>query len=74
MKNTAAQHGSEWLQNIGVYDMDQQETKKEIKYIQNPLPGPKPHVKKEMTYDYKIAQEQMHFDIENPDRNYYDYE
>lgn len=51
-----------------------QEVKKEVKYIQNPLPGPKPHVKREMTYDYEVPADKMHYDIENPSRNYYDYD
>lgn len=46
--------------------------KKPVRYIENPLPGPKPHVKKQMGYDYEIPQDKMHFDIENPSRNYYD--
>ncbi len=46
--------------------------KKEIKFIENPLPGPKPHVKKEMNYDYEVAADKMYFDIEKPANNYYD--
>lgn len=51
-----------------------QEVKKEVKYIQNPLPGPKPHVKREMTYDYEVPADKMRYDIENPGQNYYDYD
>ena len=43
-------------------------------FIPNPLPGPKPHVKKEMKFDYEVTPEQMRFDIEKPDRMYYDYD
>lgn len=46
--------------------------KKTIKFIDNPLPGPKPHVKKEMTYDYDVPEDKMHFDIEKPSNNFYD--
>jgi hypothetical protein len=49
-----------------------EEGKKPVQYIKNPLPGPKPHVKKEMGYDYEVPPEKMNFDIENPERNYYD--
>ncbi|MBQ8199723.1 MAG: hypothetical protein IJZ76_09910 [Lachnospiraceae bacterium] len=46
--------------------------KKTIKFIENPLPGPKPHVKREMTYDYDVPEDKMHFDIEKPSNNFYD--
>ncbi len=45
---------------------------KTIKFIDNPLPGPKPHVKKEMKYDYEVPQDKMFFDIDKPINNYYD--
>lgn len=48
------------------------EEKKNIKYIENPLPGPRPHVKKEMTYDYEVPENKMFFDIDTPRDNYYD--
>lgn len=34
------------------------------RFLENPLPVPKKHVKKEMDYDYPIAPEMMHFDQE----------
>lgn len=34
------------------------------RFLENPLPVPKKHVKKEMDYDYLIAPEMMHFDLE----------
>lgn len=34
------------------------------RFLENPLPVPKKHVKKEMDYDYPIAPEMMHFDLE----------
>lgn len=34
------------------------------RFLENPLPVPKRHVKKEMDYDYPIAPEMMHFDLE----------
>lgn len=39
------------------------EMKKEIKYIENPLPVPKRHVKKEMTYAFEPDDAHMCFDI-----------
>ena len=50
----------------------EQEKNKTVKFIHNPLPGPKPHVKKEMHYDYEVPADKMHFDIEKPGNNYYD--
>lgn len=41
-------------------------------FIENPLPVPKRHVKKEMDYEYQIPEEKMHYDIEEPDKNYFD--
>lgn len=34
------------------------------RFLENPLPVPKKHVKKEMDYDYPVAPEMMHFDLE----------
>lgn len=34
------------------------------RFLENPLPVPKKHVKKEIDYDYPIASEMMHFDLE----------
>lgn len=33
--------------------------KRPVKFIKNPLPGPKPHVKKEMNYDYEVPPDKM---------------
>lgn len=37
------------------------------RFLENPLPLPKKHVKKEMDYDYPVAPELMHFDLETAD-------
>ena len=34
------------------------------RFIENPLPLPKKHVKRTMDYDYEIAEEDMHYDVE----------
>ena len=34
------------------------------RYIENPLPVPKKHVKREMDYDHAVPESAMHFDIE----------
>lgn len=34
------------------------------RYIENPLPVPKKHIKREMDYDHEIPEEAMHFDVE----------
>lgn len=41
-------------------------------FIENPLPVPKRHVKKEMDYEYQVPEDKMHYDIEEPEKNYYD--
>ena len=41
------------------------EIAKPIKFIENPLPLPKKHVKKEMNYAFEPTPEQMHYDLNN---------
>lgn len=43
-----------------------------IKYIENPLPLPKKHVRREMDYDYQVADNKMKFDIEISDEDEFD--
>ena len=45
---------------------------KPIKYIENPLPLPKKHVKREMDYQYQVTENQMKFDIEISDEDEFD--
>ena len=45
-------------------------TQKEIKYIENPLPLPKKHEKKQMDYGFDPGEEQMHFDFDVTDDKY----
>jgi len=41
--------------------------------IRNPLPGPKPHVPKELNYDYIPKASEMKFDIDDlKGRDYFD--
>lgn len=43
------------------------------KLIRNPLPGPKPHVARELNYDYVPKESEMKFDIEDlKGRDYFD--
>lgn len=42
-------------------------------FIKNPLPGPKPHVARELTYDYDFKDEDLDFDITDlKGKDYYD--
>ena len=43
------------------------EDSKPIKFIENPLPLPKKHVKKEMNYAFEPTPDQMHYDLNNYD-------
>lgn len=43
-------------------------------FIKNPLPVPKRHVRKEMTYDIEVSADKMDYDILIPAKNYYDIE
>lgn len=42
------------------------EQPKAIKYIENPLPLPKKHVKRELDYQYQVPEDKMKFDVEIP--------
>lgn len=88
IKETEASKGTEWTkQQEKQLDMrleqpdtriEQPDMEKEqpdtayTQFIENPLPVPKRHVKKEMDYEYQVPEEQMHYDIEEPDKNYFD--
>ena len=41
------------------------EEPKPVKFIDNPLPLPKKHVKKEMNYAFEPTPDQMHYDLNN---------
>ena len=42
-------------------------------FIKNPLPGPKPHVARELTYDYEFKDDDLEFDITDmKGKDYYD--
>ena len=50
-----------------------QQPDRQPKLIRNPLPGPKPHVPKELNYDYTPTASEMKFDIEDlKGRDYFD--
>lgn len=37
---------------------------KQTNYIPNPLPVPKRHSHRELSYDYEVAPDKMHYDVE----------
>ena len=41
------------------------EVKKPIRFLENPLPVPKKHVRKEMNYAFEPSPDQMHYDLNN---------
>ena len=45
------------------------EKKKTVRLLENPLPLPRKHVKKEMMYGFEPSQDQMHYDLNNYDVN-----
>lgn len=48
-------------------------TEEKPKLIKNPLPGPKPHVSRELTYDYNPKENEMDYDIKDlSGKDYYD--
>ena len=46
-------------------DNSAQENKKPVKFLENPLPVPKKHVRKKMDYAFEPSAEQMHYDLNN---------
>ena len=49
-----------------------EETGEKPRFIENPLPLPKKHVKREMDYAYPVAEEDMKFDIEVDEEDDFD--
>ncbi|MBD5527522.1 MAG: hypothetical protein HDR02_03810 [Lachnospiraceae bacterium] len=53
--------------------MQQEETPKQVQFIENPLPLPKKHVKKVMDYPIQPQPSQMHYDIEVDPKDNFDF-
>ena len=55
-------------------ELEEKETPVEAKprFIENPLPLPKKHVKKEMDYQYPVEESQMKYDIEVDEKDDFD--
>lgn len=51
-----------------------QEPVQKPRFIENPLPLPKKHVKKEMDYQYQVPEEKMKYDVEVSQQDDYDIE
>ncbi len=64
--------GMETLQEEYTEEMKTQEAPKQVKYIENPLPLPKKHVKKVLEYSVEPQEEWMHFDIEISEEDDFD--
>lgn len=45
---------------------------KKPRFIENPLPLPKKHVKREMDFDYKVLEADMHYDVEVDEEDDFD--
>ena len=43
------------------------------RFIENPLPLPKKHEKREMGYQYEIAEDKMNFDVEIKENDDFDF-
>ncbi|MBR6095074.1 MAG: hypothetical protein IKP92_08655 [Lachnospiraceae bacterium] len=49
------------------------EERKRTDYIKNPLPGPRPHVSRELVFDYDPSDDEMDFDLKDLDgKDFYD--
>lgn len=47
-------------------------SEKKPRFLENPLPLPKKHVKREMDYDYEVAEADMHYQVEIADGDDFD--
>ncbi len=61
--DTAMQAADTALEDTSRQTADTVQTEPKVKFIENPLPLPKKHVKREMTYAKEIAESEMDFDI-----------
>lgn len=52
---------------------DKEETVQKPRFLENPLPLPKKHIKKEMDYDYPISSEMMHFELDITEEDDFDF-
>ena len=64
--------GMEKLQEENTEEIKIQEAPKQVKYIENPLPLPKKHVKKALEYSVEPPEESMQFDIEISEEDDFD--
>ncbi len=64
--------GREYGMEIEIKDMDDGENKNKIRFIENPLPLPKKHVKKTMGYRFEPEEEGMKYDIETKENDDFD--
>ena len=59
--------------NEGISLVEADPNLKATAMIKNPLPTPKPHVTRELTYDYELRDDQLDFDINDlKGKDYYD--
>lgn len=49
-----------------------QAVKEKPRFLENPLPLPKKHVKREMDFDYNVAEADMHYDLEVAEEDDFD--
>ena len=48
-------------------------SEKKPRFLENPLPLPKKHVKREMDYDYEVAEKDMHYQVEVAEEDDFDF-
>ena len=63
---------------VNIQTVDEDKNSVEMKesaprFIENPLPLPKKHEKREMGYQYEIAEDKMNFDVEIKENDDFDF-
>lgn len=53
-------------------EVSEADAQEKPRFIENPLPLPKKHVKRTMDYDYEVSEEDMHYDVEIDAENDFD--
>lgn len=78
-EKTVKSEESKTVESEKAETVEQEETKsvesekvEPVKLIENPMPLPKRHEKREMDYQYQVAEDKMNFDVEVSDGDDFD--
>lgn len=64
--------GTKIMQEVEEINQQVEEAKEKPRFIENPLPLPKKHVKREMDYQYSVEDKDLNYDVEVSENDDYD--